>query len=116
VGSKTRLLRGSDIEAFDALQARTFDSEIGAAQHRADVTKIAIAELDIEIDRKQLQVKRLRDREHSFAKDALLEHVAAELGPKTLGKRFEQYGLPAFGVLGLVEHSLQAITLGFERG
>jgi hypothetical protein len=75
-----RLLGGEEIVDHDEQAA--LDSELRASKRKAAVAEVALAELDVEIDKKQLQVRRLGEREAGFAKDALKEYVSAELGPQ----------------------------------
>jgi len=77
-----RLLGGTDVEAFDVLECKTVDGEIAAARHRAAVAAVALVELDEKIDIQELRCKRLAERQHGFVRDALLETIASELGPK----------------------------------
>jgi hypothetical protein len=74
-----KLLGGEEI---DHDEQKALDSEVASAKRKAAVAQVAIAELDEKIDIAQLRCKRLREREHGFVQNALLEHVAVELGPK----------------------------------
>jgi hypothetical protein len=78
----TKLLGGDETSNFDLLEARALDSEIDAAQRRADVAKLALAQLDEKIEIKTLQLNRLRDREAGFAELALLEYATEKLGAR----------------------------------
>ena len=75
-----RLLGGEEIVDHDEQAA--LDSELRSSKRKAAVAQVALAELDTQIDVKQLQVRRLSERENGFARDALLEHINITLGPQ----------------------------------
>jgi hypothetical protein len=73
------LLRGDDPDMTDATAA---DTALAVANARAEAARLAVVELDVEIDKKQLQVKRLRERQQSLVQAAMVEHVAETWGAR----------------------------------
>jgi hypothetical protein len=53
---------------------------LAAAEHKAAVAQIAISAVEKQIDVKQLQLKRLNERQQEFVAEALRDHVEETLG------------------------------------
>jgi hypothetical protein len=68
-------------DGFDLQQRQALDNELAAAEHRAELARIAASELDDALEIKGLQLSRLRQREASFVKAAAVEGVNNEYGP-----------------------------------
>jgi hypothetical protein len=83
--SMAKKLLGADdggSQGFDLLQRRTLDTEIDAAEHHAEIAKLALVDLDEQVDIARLRVERLRGRRHEFVTDAMQEHLRETLVPE----------------------------------
>jgi hypothetical protein len=60
--------------------ASAADADLSAATSRADAARLAVAELDKQIEAKGLGLARLKGRQPSFVQAAMLEYVEAEYG------------------------------------
>ncbi len=78
---------------------------------RADAAKLAIAEVDALIGDKQLQVKRLAERQQSFVQDAMIEHVA-----ENYGARYRTVATELRDVLQAIFGAYDCVSIGHSDG
>jgi hypothetical protein len=75
-----KMLGGEDVSGFDLMRRTTIETEVADAESRAEIAKLALAEINEQIEVKRLQVERLRGRQHEFVTDAMAEHLREKLG------------------------------------
>jgi hypothetical protein len=97
-----KLLGGEDVAGFDLLRRTAVESEIQDAEARAEIAKLAIAELAEKLEIAALRVRRLKEREREFVQAAVSEHIKAELGPK-YRRAIAEFGAIAHQIQGARE-------------